>query len=78
MVALILLATVLDFSGAGEQNQAAWILIGIMLPSFLVRRVFDANATLGMGWLDLGILIVFYFALSLLLGKIWTIYKSRE
>ena len=77
VVAMVLLASVLGYFGAGEQNQAAWILIGVILPAYLVRRIFDSNATFGVGWIDLGILLVFYLAVALLLGKLWVIIRSK-
>jgi hypothetical protein len=77
VVAIVLLASVLEYFGAGEQNQAAWILIWVVVPAYLVRRVFDSSATFGVGWMDFGILLVFYFAVALLVGKVWIIIRSK-
>ena len=77
VVVIVLLAAVLEYFGAGEQDQAAWILIGVAVPAYLVRKIFDPSATFGVGWLDLGILHFFYFAVALLFGKVWEIVRSK-
>ena len=77
VVAIVLLASVLEYFGAGEQNQAAWILFWVVVPAYLVRRVFDSSATFGVGWMDFGILLVLYSAVALLLGKVWIIIRSK-